>query len=111
MHTKLAQEFTDGWKHYLNCINFGASTLDAQAIRFMNEMPAKILQRVNNFDDLLDACKGLVEWPGLLTGGINENGNVVCRFCEIEITTGKDHLKGCPTGNAKQAIVQAEKQG
>jgi hypothetical protein len=57
---KLAKEFTDGWKHYLDCINFGASALDAEAIQFMNEMPAKILQCVNSHDSLVRALNNLI---------------------------------------------------
>lgn len=42
--THLADDFAEGWKHYLNCINFGTSHLDAEAIRFMNEMPSKVIK-------------------------------------------------------------------
>ena len=33
------KRFVAGWKHFLACIDFGASNLDADAIRFMNEVP------------------------------------------------------------------------
>lgn len=36
------EEFADGWKHFCKRINFGQSSLDAKAIRFMNEMPAAV---------------------------------------------------------------------
>ena len=36
------EEFADGWKHFCGCIDFGHSALDAEAIRFMNEMPAAV---------------------------------------------------------------------
>ncbi len=35
-------EFTKGWKHFCDCIDFGRSNLDAESIRFMNEAPAEI---------------------------------------------------------------------
>lgn len=37
-------EFRDGWKHFCKCIDFNHSALDAEAIRFMNEAPAEILE-------------------------------------------------------------------
>lgn len=37
------KEFIEGWKHFCNCIDFSKSALDAEAIRFMNEMPAKVI--------------------------------------------------------------------
>lgn len=39
---KACQEFIDGWPHFLKCINFNESNLDAEAIRFFNEVPGKI---------------------------------------------------------------------
>ena len=38
------QEFTDGWKHFCDCIDWGRSNLDAEAIQFMNEMPASVIK-------------------------------------------------------------------
>lgn len=38
----LAEEFKSGWLYFLEHINFEASNLDAESIRFMNEMPCKI---------------------------------------------------------------------
>jgi len=40
------EDFVKGWTHFLNCIDFGKSWLDAEAIRFMNEVPGKIEQAV-----------------------------------------------------------------
>ena len=37
-----AKEFIAGWSHFCDCIDFGKSFLDAKAIQFMNEVPAKI---------------------------------------------------------------------
>ncbi len=34
--------FIAGWGHFLDCINFGSSALDAKAIQFMNEIPGQI---------------------------------------------------------------------
>ena len=39
---KTAKEFIAGWPHFCKCINWKVSGLDAEAIRFMNEVPAKI---------------------------------------------------------------------
>jgi len=55
MYTK--EQFTKDWKHFCNHINFGASNLDADSIRFMNEGPGKILQTIKTNDALLEACK------------------------------------------------------
>ncbi len=52
--TKLVKEFTDGLKHFYDCIDFGNSNLDAEAIRFMNEMPSRIC---NSHDGLVKACE------------------------------------------------------
>lgn len=41
---KISKEFEEGWKHFCNCINFLRSPLDAEAIRFMNETPGKVVQ-------------------------------------------------------------------
>ncbi len=38
------KDFLDGWLHFCNCIDFDKSFLDAEAIRFMNEVPGKIEQ-------------------------------------------------------------------
>lgn len=36
-------DFESGWNHFCDCIDWGASELDAEAIQFMNEMPGKVL--------------------------------------------------------------------
>lgn len=36
------KEFSDGWKHFCDCIDFAQSALDAEAIRFMNDMPSSV---------------------------------------------------------------------
>lgn len=36
--------FLKGWLHFCDCIDFGKSNLDADAIRFMNEVPGQIEQ-------------------------------------------------------------------
>lgn len=64
-------EFTKDWKHFCNHIDFGRSNLDAKSIRFMNEGPGKIIQTIEQRDDLLDACKlGLNSMRGLLEIGV-----------------------------------------
>lgn len=66
--TKLVKEFEKGWKHFCNCIDFGGSNLDAEAIRFMNEMPGQIC---NSHDKLVGACKEVIAtWVGLPEGSI-----------------------------------------
>lgn len=45
------EEFKHGWTHFCKCIDFVHSALDAEAIRFMNEAPAKISQALKNADD------------------------------------------------------------
>lgn len=39
---KACEEFIAGWPHFLKCIDFNHSNLDAKAIRFFNEVPGKI---------------------------------------------------------------------
>lgn len=41
------QEFLKGWSHFLEHINFAKSNLDADSIRFMNEVPGQIEQAVD----------------------------------------------------------------
>ena len=36
------ENFLKGWQHFFDCIDFGASFFDAEAIRFMNEVPDQI---------------------------------------------------------------------
>lgn len=37
-----SKQFETGWQHFLKCIDFNHSNLDAEAITFMNEMPAEV---------------------------------------------------------------------
>lgn len=37
-----SERFVAGWSHFLECIDFGKSWLDAEAIQFMNEVPGEI---------------------------------------------------------------------
>lgn len=60
-HTQLAQEFEEGWKNFLNCIDFGQSFLNAEAICFMNEMPHRIAKTCNSHDALVKTCKAAQE--------------------------------------------------
>ena len=39
---KACQEFVKGWSRFCDHINFGESNLDAESIRFMNEVPGDI---------------------------------------------------------------------
>jgi len=36
------RDFIGGWVHFCDHIDFGKSNLDAESIRFMNEVPGKI---------------------------------------------------------------------
>ncbi|GAI14252.1 unnamed protein product [marine sediment metagenome] len=36
------REFLDGWGNFINCIDFGHSVLNAEALRWMNEVPGQI---------------------------------------------------------------------
>ena len=56
-----ANEFTTGWKHFLDCIPFGKAALDGEAIQFMNEMPGKIIHTCNSHDKLVEACETILE--------------------------------------------------
>jgi len=40
----LIKEFSDGWRHFCGCIDWKFSYMDADAIRFMNETPGKIIE-------------------------------------------------------------------
>jgi len=37
-YEKAVALFNDGWDHFLDCINFGKSSVDVEAIRWMNEV-------------------------------------------------------------------------
>lgn len=39
-----SDDFISGWKHFCNHIDFGRSNLDGRSIRFMNEVPSKVVQ-------------------------------------------------------------------
>lgn len=54
---KLSKEFADGWMHVCKCIIWQETFLDAEAIRFMNEMPSRIIRCADNCDALREACK------------------------------------------------------
>ncbi len=49
------QEFTEGWKHFCECINFSQSWLDATAIKFMSEMPYQAADALNKLEKTEDA--------------------------------------------------------
>lgn len=60
-HTPIVDEFNKGLKHFYDCIDFGQSHLDAEAIVFMNEVPAKLCnshaQREDVIVKLVAACE------------------------------------------------------
>ena len=45
------QDFAKGWSHFCGCIDFGKSALDADAIRWMNEVPPKIGQAITKAEN------------------------------------------------------------
>ncbi len=53
-------EFLQGWKHFCKCINFRQSALDADAIRFMNEMPSEVAKGLTGplRKPKVQTCKG-----------------------------------------------------
>ena len=57
IQNNLAKEFADGWKHFLGKIDFNNSFLDAEAIRFMNEIPGQVVTQLKNTAGLLSACE------------------------------------------------------
>ena len=54
-------EFKDEWLHFLDCINFGSSFLDARAIGFMNEFNIKLNELLKNSAEQLKYIKHLEE--------------------------------------------------
>lgn len=44
--SEVCEDFAKGWSHFCDCIDFGNSALDADAIRWMNEVPPKIGQAI-----------------------------------------------------------------
>lgn len=56
------KEFEAGWNHFCKCIDFSHSALDAEAITFMNEAHAKLIQalRPHDFTEVL-------KWVGFRT--------------------------------------------
>jgi hypothetical protein len=54
------QKFKKGLKHFYDCINFGESVLDAEAVRFMNEAFGEVEKVLDMAPDLVTACKALL---------------------------------------------------
>ena len=50
MSEKLSEKFEKGYKHFLNCIDFGKCYLDAKAIQFMNEVPGQVVQKLKEIE-------------------------------------------------------------
>lgn len=42
------KKFIKGWRHFLDCLNFDKSNLDAEAIGFMNEMPGEVFKALTS---------------------------------------------------------------
>lgn len=45
------EKFLKGWGHFCDCINWGKSFLDAEAIQFMNEVPGFIQTAVKKIKE------------------------------------------------------------
>ena len=104
-HTLTEKEFAKGWTHFLNCIDFGKSNLDADVIRFMNEVPAQVVAVLAAAPALLEACKGLMKHidNGDLVRNIDNDGAsdwAIKMLPLIQTLT-----------EAKAAIALAEKEG
>jgi hypothetical protein len=41
-HKEAVDLFNDGWDHFLKCINFRQSSLDAEALEWMNDVSVKM---------------------------------------------------------------------
>jgi len=50
------RDFVLGWKHFLDKINWEQSSLDAEAVQFMNEVPGKIAAALSNAEEI-EVCK------------------------------------------------------
>lgn len=48
------KEFSHGWKHFLDCIDFDPSYLDAEAKKFINEAPAEIIRALAFVDKMFE---------------------------------------------------------
>lgn len=57
------KEFAQGWKHFCECIDFGQSALDSEAIRFMNEMPAAVAKGLTPSADVQECEAAAAERP------------------------------------------------
>jgi hypothetical protein len=45
------KDFIQGWKHFLSKINWEQTNLDAEAVRFMNEIPGEIAAAVKEAEE------------------------------------------------------------
>ncbi len=57
------KEFADGWKHFCGCVDFAQCTLDAEAVRFMNEMPAAVAKGLTPDAEVIP-CESSESSPG-----------------------------------------------
>ncbi len=53
------QDFTDEWTHFLDCLDFETSTLDARAINFMNNFPGEVIQALATQKQLFKTFENL----------------------------------------------------
>ena len=66
-----ANEFEKGWKHFCDCINFSASTLDAKAIAFMTFAPTACKEALAAGPDMYEALERIRKFRHA-----NESGNI-----------------------------------
>lgn len=92
-------QFLRGWKYFCDCIDFNHSNLDAEAIRFMNEMPTTAAAALARYaiDGTLRRCRvcGCTD-EHACPGGCSWIENDLCSACAS--STENKHYKGALNG-------------
>lgn len=52
-----AEMFGKDWLHFIDCVNFGSSNLDADAILFMNEVPGQMQRALTTLETFVENSK------------------------------------------------------
>lgn len=94
------KQFFEGWKHFLDCVNFETSAFDATAISFMNELPKNLAAIF--VPDRPNVEKNFCVWTcdykeetyhtscnqhlDFISGTYEEHSFVYCPFCGQKIT-------------------------
>lgn len=87
--SNLTKEFETGLKHFYDCIDFGKCNLDAEAIRFMNEIPGRL---VNSHKALVEFAQNFFEWHANHFEDFSDeiNGQLLCIANDAEVAIAKD---------------------